>query len=1212
MSPLTDTQRRIVEDLGTSACVTSGAGCGKTRVLVARYIHLLEQEPNVPLASLAAITFTEKAAAQMRDRIRDACRRRVLQAQRDGDAVRLARWRRRLWDVDIAPINTIHGFCRSLLGQWPVEAGVDPNFTVLDETQSAFLQQDVVAATMERGLDSGDADLLAVLDHFRLQEVREALETILAGRREVLLRVAGPVMDRGDEEILADLKRRVDERVVGRLRETVEAPQVREAVADLSRLQGKTDDKLEIVRAAARAQVERLRAAHAADAALAAAGHIATDINLRGGSKKRWPSEADFDGAKAALKQLRDAFKAAMKNLPAFDADVECEHLSLARAFFRTARGAIDAYEAAKRDRSALDFEDLQIRVRDLLRDRPRVRQACRRHFRAILVDELQDTNSLQFEIVEHLTTGGDAAGDAATAPLRRGALFAVGDPKQSIYRFRGAEVEVFDRARGRVPKRGRRGLDASFRLTPGLAALVNHLFAPLMGEDYEPVEGVAPQADPTVAEVLHTVPAGGGDGFRAGEGHAAEARRLAARLEDIVSGGQVTVRDADTGQDRPVRWGDVAILLRRTGYLHVYEEALEARRVPYYVVAGRGFYKQQEVLDVVNLLRVLQDPTDDLHLAGVLRSPFFAVSDEGLYHLKAAAPTLHEALAGAADVGDLHPEDRRGLGRAARLLPAWRRLKDRLPLAALMEHLVFDSGYAASAVGRFGGARAYANLRQMAELARKFQRGGLSAVADYVQYVTDIMQSQMRAEQAPVEAPGSHTVRIMTIHKAKGLEFPVVVLPDLGYAPRRPSPPWTIHPATGLAVRMRDEDGERVTSAAMTLARADETDALRAEDHRLFYVALTRAQAYLVLSSHEPGRSSGSRTSWVEATLAALGVERGEVDEERTVDVAPTARVRVAMQPPPSHEPSRGRRRGGPRDVFAEGRVRWDRARDRAAAAASKAADRLTRTGGIAATGAPPRTITVTALAAYHTCPRRYWWTEVQGLRTCEPATPGALSPRAWGTLCHRAMERATAPDEAASRSAAEGVLRDAPPGIDREALRQRLVGIVEAFWASPLGRRVAGARTVLRELPFVLAVDATTVRGTMDLLLEDAEGQWEVVDYKTSRPPADEDAPLAGAYTLQLGLYAMAAARWLGRAPGRSSIYFLSDDGFYRAREVTQENLQQTVESARKTLACIGHDRYDTLKDTPCETCDLRVACRENVVSRRGVQQGGKRDDV
>jgi len=673
MTRLTEAQRRVVTPLDENFCVTSGAGCGKTRVLVERYIYFLDQDRDLSLGRLAAITFTENAAAEMRGRIREACLGQIAAARQANDRVRLDRWLQRYWDVDIAPVNTIHGFCAALLRGWPIEAGVDPQFAVLDETGAAFLQMDVVAAVVEDLLAAEDADLLAVLEHFRLDAARDILRTVIGEKREVLRRVAGPVMARGDEEILAGLKK---------------------------------------------------------------------------------------------------------------------------QAFYRTACRAIEAYEAAKRERSALDFEDLQTRTRDLLTSNPRVLERCRTRFRAILVDELQDTNLLQFEIVDLLTSG--PRGRRKEAPLRPGALFGVGDPKQSIYRFRGAEVEVFQKATGRVPPAGRRGLTESFRLHPGTAALVNHLFGRLMGQAYEPIEGRHRQVNHDVAELIHVVDPDEPKGFRADRGHTEEARALAARIEEIVRTGGVNVWDDDREAARPARYGDIAILLRRTTHLHVYEEALQRRGVPYYVVAGRGFYKQQEVLDVIHVLRVLDDPADDLHLAGVLRSPLFAVSDEGLYRLSRLGPSLRASLPAAAEAEAVHEEDRRGLARAARLLPEWTAEKDRLGLAALVDRVVFESGYAAAGVGRFGGERAYANLRQMVELARQFERQGLSALGDYVDYVTDFMQSEMRAEQAAVQAAEGDTVRLMTIHKAKGLEFPVVVLPDLGYAPRGPRAAWFTHPATG------------------------------------------------------------------------------------------------------------------------------------------------------------------------------------------------------------------------------------------------------------------------------------------------------------------------------------------------------------------------------------------------------------------------------
>ena len=1211
MTRLTEAQRRVVTPLDENFCVTSGAGCGKTRVLVERYIYFLDQDRDLSLGRLAAITFTENAAAEMRGRIREACLGQIAAARQANDRVRLDRWLQRYWDVDIAPVNTIHGFCAALLRGWPIEAGVDPQFAVLDETGAAFLQMDVVAAVVEDLLAAEDADLLAVLEHFRLDAARDILRTVIGEKREVLRRVAGPVMARGDEEILAGLKKQIDEHVMGALQRLVDSAAIRDAVGALTRLVGHPTDKLEAIRQEAMTQIEHLRRARTADLAAQAAGRIAKAIKVNCGSAKHWPSAEALKEAKNALRRLRDPFKEAVKGLPTFREETERRHLALAQAFYRTACRAIEAYEAAKRERSALDFEDLQTRTRDLLTSNPRVLERCRTRFRAILVDELQDTNLLQFEIVDLLTSG--PRGRRKEPPLRPGALFGVGDPKQSIYRFRGAEVEVFQKATGRVPPAGRRGLTESFRLHPGTAALVNHLFGRLMGQAYEPIEGRHRQVNHDVAELIHVVDPDEPKGFRADRGHTEEARALAARIEEIVRTGGVNVWDDDREAARPARYGDIAILLRRTTHLHVYEEALQRRGVPYYVVAGRGFYKQQEVLDVIHVLRVLDDPADDLHLAGVLRSPLFAVSDEGLYRLSRLGPSLRASLPAAAEAEAVHEEDRRGLARAARLLPEWTAEKDRLGLAALVDRVVFESGYAAAGVGRFGGERAYANLRQMVELARQFERQGLSALGDYVDYVTDFMQSEMRAEQAAVQAAEGDTVRLMTIHKAKGLEFPVVVLPDLGYAPRGPRAAWFTHPATGVAVRMREEEGETGaadgggsggkapaarTSGALALARLAETEADQEESHRLLYVAVTRAKDYLVLAGHQP--SVAAANSWLEAVFDGLDATPDLGDRAVPLPTGETVRIRV--QPPVKWMPSRGARRGGPRDVFAAGRVRWRRLADRARAGPRRTVQRTLRQATAAPT-APraPRRLAATALADYVRCPRLYWWAHVLGVGQPAPAPrETGLSARQWGTVSHRAMELVQDSSGAAVRAAAEEALREvALTESERRKRSGRLVASLAAFWKSGVGRRVALARQVLRELPFVLLLDGTEIRGTIDLAFEATDGGWEIVDYKSSAPSPGGAAEAAARFDLQMGLYALAAGRWLGRNVARWSVYFLAS-AEAAEHETTAADLDRAAAGAREALAAIAAARYDGVDGDACRYCRYAGLCDKGCEQR------------
>ena len=1191
LDKLTPAQRDAVTALSDSLCVTSGAGCGKTRVLVERYIHFLEQDLALPLAALAAITFTENAAAEMRGRIRQACRDQMDLALAANDVRRLEIWRSRYWDVDVAPIDTIHSFCSGLLRRYPIEAQVDPGFGLLDEAESTFLRTDVAAAVIEQLLAAADADLLAVLEHFGLTEMHDLLAGLVGEEREALQRIAAPVMARSDDEILRDLKRAMDEATFNALRACLTSPEVMKAIAVLAAAQGAPADRREQARAAAVAAVEEIRRARTADLARAAAGKI-DEINLRGGSAKAWPSKEAFDDAGAALKALRETVRDALSVLPPYDDAVERTHLALARAFYRTAGRAIEAYEAAKRERSALDFEDLQIRVRDLLRDHADVLGECRRRFRAILVDELQDTNPLQFEIIDLLTSEPAARGKPAA--LRAGALFGVGDPKQSIYRFRGADVAVFRRVMDRVTDAGRHSLHESFRLHPGVAGLANHLFPPLMGDDYEPIEGKHEQKNAAVGELL-LVREPPDDRFDTETGHAAEAVRLASRVAEIVEGKSVTVWDEAARTWRPARYGDVAVLMRRMTHLHLYEEALERRGVPYYVVAGSGFYKQQEVLDVLHLLRVLDDPDDDLHLAGVLRSPFFAVSDEGLLRLRRLGGRLHDALPRAVAAAGLAEEDRRGLARAAALLPRWRAMKDRLGLGALVDRVALASGYAAASVGRFGGARAYANLRQMVELARRFERRGLTALGDYVVYVTDFMQSEMREEQAPLDAQGGDTVRLMTIHKAKGLEFPIVAIPDLGYLPRPSTAAYFIHPATGVAVRTRDEDGERILSGSLALARLENARADAKEYVRILYVAITRAKDYLLFASHvseiQNRRGVGS---WLGALLCGLNAT--EEDGERTVRLPGGEEVRIISRPPEKESPRRGKRRGGPHDVFSAGRVLWHNVRGRAAQASpQRVRETLNQIDISDAVPRPPRRITATALATYQRCPRLYWWTNVLGVD--DPGPPNrvaGLPAMQWGVLAHRALELAAGPDAASVQHAVDGALRELVGVAEaaRDELRRRLTDAVAAFWAGPLGQRVAAARQTHRELPLLMTMDATEIHGTMDLLFEGSDGGWEIVDYKATAVPADRADAAAATYELQLALYAMAAGRHLGRPVARWSVHFLGS-GIAATREVTATSIERARAMANEALKGLAAGHFEC-KDTPaCSYCRHRPLC-------------------
>lgn len=302
-----------------------------------------------------------------------------------------------------------------------------------------------------------------------------------------------------------------------------------------------------------------------------------------------------------------------------------------------------------------------------------------------------------------------------------------------------------------------------------------------------------------------------------------------------------------------------------------------------------------------------------------------------------------------------------------------------------------------------------------------------------------------------------------------------------------------------------------------------------------------------------------------------------------------------IALVPQPA-KASRGSRRAGPRDVFAAGRVCWDRLRDRAQAAPAPDAGRaLEQVAGACGRPRPPAQITATALAAYRRCPRFYAWTEVLGVSEPEPTAPGTGFPaRLWGIACHRAMEMCTSADDKAVRAAVQAALREMAAcrreGLDEAA--RRLDVSVSAFWQGPLGRRVAAARQVYREMPFVLRFDQTEVRGTVDLVFENADGRWEIVDYKSSAPGADDAQERSADYALQLGLYALAAGRWLGRPVARWSVHFLGS-GVTVEREVTPADLEHTARDIKGIIAGVRDPGYNYSTHPGCGRCRYQTLC-------------------
>lgn len=859
---LTPEQRAAIEHDGRLV-VTAGAGSGKTRVLVERYLRLLDDSgaPD-PFAAILAVTFTEKAAREMRDRVRLALEQRARAETPAGRARRAGL----AAAVEGARIGTIHGFCATLLRAHPVETGLDPRFAILDEVEAGLLLaesvdealRDVVSARggAEVAPTTLAAGLEVLLEEFGPAEVRAALVDLLRGGGET--RAALRALPSDPAALLRHWHERLALARAEILDELFAGAPWRQAAAALLALApiAPADDRIGAQVQAVVAWLNSLDPQAPDFAPLEA-------LNLQGGSKRLWGNAGDLAAAREALRALREAYRA-VAELLAFAPDPRIEErAALAALALRDLFHIADArYTQRKAALDRLDFDDLERRARDLLERHPHVRARWRAELRDVLVDEFQDTNDDQRAIIYALA--GPSADPGAADPR----LFVVGDGKQSIYRFRGADVSVFREVERDIQHWGgkRLALQTSFRAHATLVELINRVGERLFWRPtaqhpfetpYEPLAAHRPAPPHSIVAEWHVLP----DAGEAAERRAAEATLLAGRLADLVAGAAgPIVHDPHLGW-RPPTYGDIALLFQASTSFEPFETALRERGIPYLTTAGRGYYGRQEVLDLIHLLQTIDDPSNELALVGALRSPLFAVDDGAIMALKlSGAASLWEALLAAVEDGAAGA----GVTFAARTLGELHAMRGRATVVELLREALDRTGYLATISALEDGERRRANVAKLLAAARLAGARGLRAFSEYLDM---LLRVEAREGDAPLESHGA--VRLMTVHRSKGLEFPIVALPDLGRAPPPLRERWLARRAYGLALQVRDPADEQRRPTAFLLARHTERQLERAERERLLYVALTRARDYLILSG---AARSKSDDGWHAMLAAALG----------------------------------------------------------------------------------------------------------------------------------------------------------------------------------------------------------------------------------------------------------------------------------------------------------------------------------------------------
>jgi ATP-dependent helicase/nuclease subunit A len=1013
-------EQRAAVDARGLVFVSAGAGTGKTRVLVERFARAVCDE-GVDVESILVITYTEKAAGELRTRIRAAL---VERGRPD-----LAR------ALDGAWISTIHGFCHRLLRSHPFAAGVDPRFRVLDESQGRVLRGEAFEAALTSFCSGDDPARLRLLAVYGA----DGLRRMLTGVYETL-RSAG-------RELVLELGERRS------LRECLE--EFHEAARCLGE-----DVSLEDV------PPERLL--------------DLSDLRRRG------ERAASYEEARKSVEQ------AALDELAAGDRDLLQE---LLKAFAA-------AYQGAKDRESALDFEDLQLRARDLLRDDTAIREREQLRFRAIMVDEFQDTNRLQCGLIDLI---------AGTECER----FFVGDEFQSIYGFRHADVQVF-RERRAAAGAGMRPLTMNYRSRPEVLAVVNHLFGSDFGDEFQPLAASREFPDPVFGppvELLVTDKSSYAETdvhWRRGE-----ARAIARRIRDLIEAGDATP-------------GEIVLLFAAGTDAEWYEEELRALGIATYRGTGRGYFGQQQVVDLLSYLRLLRNRYDDEALVSVLASPFVGVSNDALVLLRRAAPKRPLFVALERELPATLPD------RDAQLLRAFRQRYDRLTAASsrlslerLCERVLAEHDYDLAVLAQWDGRRRYANLRKLARLARSYEELRGPDVEGFVRFVRDQEAVGARELEAVAEEEGGDAVRLLTIHAAKGLEFKVVVVADAGRDRSPPASDEILALSDGrFGFRVADPvTSERRGAYAYEEVKEARKAEERAERLRLYYVAMTRAIDRLIVSgSIDPTRTADEATpiGWVIGRLdarAEIDLARDEPIELEREGARVILRVdrHAAEKPPAAAEPAA---EDGQLTLFAEGGV----------AALPPLVPPLPP---LAEVPAPPlhrvRRLSFSALALFERCSYRYYAERVVGMRPTDErnAAPGTsgLAATEIGDAVHRLLELVNLqeplpPDDLVT------LVRGWYPRVSDEEL-ERIAGFVRSYCESELARRVSTLAGARPERPFAFEHDGVLLHGRLDVLQQDGDRAL-VVDYKTNT--LEEGTPeeiVDHDYRLQRLVYALACFR-------------------------------------------------------------------------------------
>lgn len=1024
------------EGVGGTLFVEAGAGTGKTTALVNRVVSLVRS--GVAIDRIAAITFTERAAAELKDRVRAG-----LEAARgdptDREAVNAA-----LESLDRAQMSTIHAFCRGLILRFAAEAAVDPDFAVLDELSATRRQEETWRVFLEqlhvRAVDKEAIDRVLRLGLSTSHLAQLASELSKAGNLASLIAADPPAHITETWPDLDEMRLRLEG--TG-FRHITEADELRSRVSRtyswIERLQESKPDEREALLATTTVKA----------------------INTKQGQKGNWGSG---EAKQFAIETGQDVQRGLGKILVTLRTNALADVLAI------MARYVIGDQEARGRE-GKLTFDDMILRVRDLLLNHPSAREAFRQQFDQLLIDEFQDTDPLQTEIARSF------AEDPATGRIEPGRLFLVGDPKQSIYRFRGADMSAFARVRQMMRESGAEveELDANHRSRPAILDWVNRVFASVIGDGsrpmvqpgYRPIRAIRDEQlqGPGVAVLGGTMEA------VASAIRQAESGAVSALCKQAVEVDCWQV--VDHGAVRAARYSDIAILIPvRTG-LDALETSLAEADIPYRVEGGSLVLRTQEVRDVINCLCAIDNPSDEVATVAALRSPAFACSDRDLAEFKVKQRGSFNYLSAGKNALT---------GPVAEGLEVLRRFHDirhDQSLAALIEGFIGGRGLVETGMLFFGNRNSFRRAQYIINSARDFEAAGPQSLRAFVSWLERQSVVKTFAREGADLDDDEEAVRIMTVHSAKGLEFPIVMIAGLSSGQTNQEDMLKREYATGRYSVTVGASDRRFAVGDVEYLELQGKEHARAEQARLLYVAATRARDHLIVSLFRK-----ANTECAAHVLAKAGASEGAIalslPSLAARPRAPFADLVAEIVPNVAED-----------DIMA-GRIELA---DRATVRRYTSATALKV--GQAGSGREDRLV----------------FRDDDGEPWARGRARTRLGRAVHATIQSLSMEPTAGMITATSHAQA---VAEAVPHMAQEV--ERLVTWIVT--GSRAWKRAGESGRALREVPFAVETSGHILEGFIDMVIEGPDGM-EIIDWKTDRVSARDVPARLEEYKLQAGLY-------------------------------------------------------------------------------------------